>query len=236
MGGYGSGAWYRWNTKVLVTSCLSLDVSYLNREGLLNPGTSGSLMWGHETEHQASIQFRVDRDYLVLQYHLREDSAETITQPVPLAWTACHYGGRRPWFRCPGVANGVYCGRRVAKLYILSRYFVCRNCYPLAYPSQRVAVAHRPMTRTQNIRIRLGGSGNLLEPFPPKPKGMRWKVYWRWWDKARNAETEHLGIMQRWLDRLTSARVGVNRRADMESSSPLDYARTCRLGCYTSRL
>jgi hypothetical protein len=28
----------------------------------------------------------------------------------------------------------------------------------------------------------LGGSGSLAESFPPKPKGMHWRTYWRLYD------------------------------------------------------
>lgn len=37
-----------------------------------------------------------------------------------------------------------------------------------------------------NIRRRLGGSANMLEPFPSKPKGMRWYTYW-WMEDQRYA-------------------------------------------------
>ena len=214
MGGCGSGSWHRWNTKALVASCLTLDVRRFHQAGLLHPdGLPSSPVyqcsWQYDTgEQQASIGVQVGRDRVTLRYRYRDSDGEwqDVTESVSLSWTSCNYGGRRPWFRCPGVTNGVYCGRRVSKLYIRQRYFVCRHCYRLVYPSQRVAVADRPMRRTQNIRMRLGGSGNLLEPFPRKPKGMHWQTYWRLWDKARKAETAHLGIMLRWLDRLEGAR------------------------------
>jgi hypothetical protein len=32
--------------------------------------------------------------------------------------------------------NGIACGRHAAKLYGLSRYFLCRHCYRLAHVSQ----------------------------------------------------------------------------------------------------
>ena len=44
--------------------------------------------------------------------------------PVWLDWTPCHFGGERPWFRCPAMG----CGRRVAILYG-GRIFACRHCY-----------------------------------------------------------------------------------------------------------
>jgi len=53
--------------------------------------------------------------------------------PVRLEYTACHFGGVRPWFRCPA------CGERVGKLYLPPRRerFACRDCYDLGYTSSR---------------------------------------------------------------------------------------------------
>lgn len=121
---------------------------------------------------------------------------------MPVTWTACNFGGRRPWFRCPGFSNGSPCGRRVAKIYMRGRYFRCRRCHGLAYPSQTVTLGDRPLDRAQKIRMRLGGSANMTEPFPGKPKGMHWQTYWRWSDKGRNAEMEHLRIFQSKFSRL----------------------------------
>ncbi len=128
---------------------------------------------------------------------------EDVQEAVTLTWTPCNYGGCRPWFICPGMINGLLCGRRVAKLYG-ARFFLCRYCSNLAYPSQNVAVADRALTRTQNIRRQLGGSANLLVPFPVKPKNMHWMRYWRLRDRATKAEVEALTIMQRWIDRRTN--------------------------------
>jgi hypothetical protein len=47
-----------------------------------------------------------------------EGHKEDVSYAVPLSWTPCNFGGSRPWFVCPGVLEGVSCGRRVAKLYL----------------------------------------------------------------------------------------------------------------------
>ena len=114
----------------------------------------------------------------------------------------CNYGGRRPWFQCPGMVNGTRCGRRVAKLYQRGRYFRCRTCQKLAYSTQRETGTERLRERACRIRKRLGGPQNIFAPFPPKPKGMHWKTYIRLEEKAEKAELEFMGVMRASLDRL----------------------------------
>ena len=81
--------------------------------------------------------------------------------------------------RCAVYSNGRYCGRRVALLYGAGELFACRRCYGLAYASQQETPMYRGVNRAQKIRMRLGGSANLCEPFPKKPKRMQWRTYLR---------------------------------------------------------
>jgi hypothetical protein len=98
-------------------------------------------------------------------------------QLIPIVWTKCPRGGRRPWFLCE--PPGRYCGRRVALLYSGGELFACRRCYGLAYESQQQSEFLRGLRKAQKIRVRLGGSPNLLHPLPEKPKGMHWRSYRR---------------------------------------------------------
>jgi hypothetical protein len=123
---------------------------------------------------------------------------EDIREPVPLTCTACNFGGERPWFICSGVG----CGRRIAVLYRPGRYFLCRHCYDLSYESQRDNKMNRALHRAQRIRERCGGSANMMEPFPEKPKGMHYETYWRLQEEHDEAEMEQLAGMREWLDRL----------------------------------
>jgi hypothetical protein len=40
------------------------------------------------------------------------------------------------------------------------------------------------------IKMRLGGSNDPLEPFPPKPRGMHWRTYERLREQAHAAQAE----------------------------------------------
>jgi len=140
-------------------------------------------------------------EQVVLRYrHLSGPGGEweEVREPVFLAWTACNFGGERPWFVCPGAG----CGRRVAVLYAPGRYFLCRHCYDLSYESQRERVMYRALHKAQAIRERLGGSANMMEPFPERPKGMHWATYWRLREEHDEAEMSQLTGMREWLDKL----------------------------------
>ena len=209
MGGYGSGSWDRGNTKALVSGCLSLNVSRLQRECMFQSdlpwGSVFTVTWNNDAGNSRSkIGIQVGGAQINLQYRIGsgDGNGQEITQLVPLEWTPCNYGGRRAWFLCPGERNN--CGRRVAKLYLRGRYFLCRHCHDLTYASQKVAVADRHLRRAQRIRTGLGGSANMLEPFPERPKGMHWDTYWKLWDKESRETTAHLGIMRQSLDRMSA--------------------------------
>ncbi len=184
MGGYGSGR--RWGSaRGQVEACRSLDVRWLQREGSLRPGLTLSLSWSdRETGRKtASIGVRTYDNLVVLSYRYRRDGEEwqDVEEPVEITRTRCAFGGQRPWFVCP-------CGRRVAILYSAGVHYLCRSCYRLAYACQSEGPADRAMTRARNIRLRLGGSPSLLDPFPLKPKHMRWSTYGRLRTEGEQAE------------------------------------------------
>ncbi len=120
MGGAGSGNWYRFDKKTMTGECHSVDVRYLHRQGLLTPGRWFSLRWSRAGRETGSIRGAVEGnarpDRVILLYRHRSGPGgewQDVREPVPLDWTACHFGGERPWFVCPGAG----CGRRVAILY-----------------------------------------------------------------------------------------------------------------------
>ena len=173
-----------------VESCCSIDVNRLHKMGCLRDGWAGGLQRISDGEKGALINLRAEADQLHLSYRVRigggewEDVAET----VGIVRSQCQYGGVRPYFICPGVVNGVACGRRVAKLHAAGRYFLCRHCYRLAHASQSEGAWDRRLRRANKIRRRLGGDPDLVASFPPKPRGMWRRTYERLREQAFAAE------------------------------------------------
>jgi len=127
---------------------------------------------------------------LLLSYRIQRYGEEwrSVEQPTPIVWMPCRFRGARPYFVCPGVVNGIACGRRVAKLYGAGTYFLCRHCYRLAYTSQREDRYDRALRRANNIRMRLGGEPGTASAFPARPKGMHRDTYERLQSAVLNAE------------------------------------------------
>lgn len=106
---------------------------------------------------------------------------------LPVVWTQPHYGGRRPWWLCPS------CRRRCRVVYG-DRYFACRRCQKLAYPSQNAtdldALYSAANKRIRAIRRRLGApTGAFYEATKPgKPKGMHAETF-------RRLHREYLALM-----------------------------------------
>jgi hypothetical protein len=165
-------------------------VNRLHREGCLKPGWWGGWQWKQDGERVAWISLRAEEHRLVLSYRYRRhgEEWEDVEEPIPLVRVPCRYGGTRPFFLCPGVVNGIACGRCVAKIYAGCRYFLCRHCYRLAYASQREGNWDRALRRADKIRMRLGGDPGMCSPFPPRPKGMWRRTYERLCETAFEAE------------------------------------------------
>ena len=191
MGGFNSG---RWGGRQRCENCLAIDVRYLQRQKLLDDEGEFILRWDHEGRHPSCIQVSVRARDVVLAYSTA--SGERHSDPIELVRTLCHYGGSRAWFRCPN------CNRLAAKLYLRDDRFLCRQCHDLRYASQLTAKVERPRIIAQRIRRSLGASANLALPFPFKPKGMRWRTYYRLRAKGERYETRAIAGLRTFLDRL----------------------------------
>jgi hypothetical protein len=63
-----------------------------------------------------SINVSTERDAVVLTYRTSpswSNEWKSINQRVPITWTDCHFGGRRPWFVCSVYSDAVGGGLRV---------------------------------------------------------------------------------------------------------------------------
>lgn len=201
MGGYGSG---KLASKELTTAYRQLDVRELARSvgGKLQKGAGGVIEWTNAGgEKIGSIALAMKDDYtLTLAYAYNGEDA---AHDVQIERTRCHLGGERAWFRCPSRD----CGRRCAILYG-GRYFVCRECRNLSYPSQRRTPgsweARRARLRTMLRQLEAKGAEvkecqwRTPEQLPPpsKPKGMHWSTYSEWVTEYRR---ESDAVNQAWV-------------------------------------
>jgi hypothetical protein len=160
-----------------------------------------------EGEVVTSIAAEMSREALVLEYTV--NGGEQISDEISIEYSPCHYGGERPWLICPG------CRQRKSVLFC-DRYFRCRNCLGLTYASLQRRKVERPLNRLARERKRLGGSGSLWEPFPPKPKGMRWENYLRRLEEDQRDLLPSLTDVTAALERRVSA---VARRPAKESQA-----------------
>lgn len=134
-------------SKLKREECRSISIFKLKEWGYLSGYRVGGVEWTNDwSEQKNSINFRLDLSdpydmYIRLIYTTTDPWTEKktdIDHKYPILTTPCNYGGVRYWFRCSVYRNGVYCGRRVSKLYKGggSHYFACRHCFDLTYSSR----------------------------------------------------------------------------------------------------
>jgi hypothetical protein len=166
-----------WRVKATTSEYYQLDVRRWQRDGLLTHGRCFEWKWLQEGTEVASTHVLVESGRVILSHNFRRNAAEPLQSrqySVPVQWTRCNFSGFRAWFQCPVTG----CGRRVAILY-LSEMFACRHCCHIVYASQREPAHLRAMNKARAILEKIGGSGDMSEPFPKKPKGMHRRTYLR---------------------------------------------------------
>ncbi len=171
---------HNWKGRGTVEGTRSLDVMKLARAGYLSGLRLGSWQWTYGDGTTNSIGIRGDRDEIVLDYRIRPHGEDwhPVHQRVPIRWTPCRLSGERPWFVCRVSANGVYCGRQVAKLYGAGRLFACRHCYRLGYRVQRGGPMDRAHHRLRRLHRKLSADYDGPDGIPPRrPKWMRQRTY-----------------------------------------------------------
>jgi hypothetical protein len=68
--------------------------------------------------------------------------------------------------------------------------FLCRSCWGIGYRSQR------------ELHARVGGSANLMEPFPPRPRYLHYRTYQRLRARYLSLSGQHTVELEGFVSRL----------------------------------
>lgn len=139
--------------KLQKEACRTLSIYDFRRWGCLNGYSSGVVTWTNGWGKKNSIGYALrvaenrEESCLRLNYTVTDNQTgekKDISNTYPVVSLPCRYGGKRYFFRCSAWKSGVYCGRRVAKLYMGGgcSYFACRHCLDLTYDSRICGYAY----------------------------------------------------------------------------------------------
>jgi hypothetical protein len=163
----------------------SIEIGALQRDGYFAAPRQGWWIWRREGEITGTARIEWDG----IQLRIR-------SQVIGIGRTPCRFGGHRLWFKCS-------CGRQVSALYSPNGGpWACRHCYRLTYAMRQAIPRDRHLLRAQRIRRRLGGSANMLEDFPAKPKGMHSRTYAKLRRTHDLAEQKAMAGLTQFVDRL----------------------------------
>lgn len=200
----------RAGTKRSTDSMHALDIRKIARAGLLVPGGTLTWQWSRGSNVLASIGGIVDSTTSVtLHYRTRKHGCEWQDKryQVMVEWTACNFGGERPWWLCP------CCGRRVAVLWGGTTY-ACRQCHKLAYQSTRNTSESQAFARADKVRKQLGWRAGIAYPPGDKPKGMHQQTYERWLLRYYDLSNQAVGASSSSLDRMMGQFHRINQAGD----------------------
>ncbi len=184
-----------------VEGSTTLDIRHFMRAGLVPYcSQSGTMQWtGTSCWPSCQAKYKVTLGANTGNLHLANITRfDPVGRAVPLedqtirlVATPLPFGGCRWWFLCP------HSGQRAMKLYLPygARFFASRQAYRLGYAVQRQSARDQAYRRARKARDRIGGSPNLLERLPLKPKWMRWATYWRHVDACQQAERQTLEFL-----------------------------------------
>lgn len=91
-------------------------------------------------------------------------------------WKSCHFGGYRPYFRCPR------CSGRCCLLYRFriqengAALYGCQKCLGMVHPVENEGRLERAVRRNNKVLNRQGYDATRPEG---KPLWMRWPTWWR---------------------------------------------------------
>ena len=166
---------------------LVLDAVDVRRSGILErPHCARVGRVGRET---GALLVGLEYDGQALSIRLMVRDATP--QRVSVLWTACNYGGRRPWFRCPK------CARRVRQLRLVppARIFACRACQELPYACRRY---HRNALFERVVKPYL----TLVESERRVANAATPEEVRRWSKRGLQADRQLQQALKAWSDRL----------------------------------
>src|SRR5687767_11378419 len=192
MGGPGSGRHFRFDRQMYVEDALPMDVRYLHRQGILEPGYHGTITWSYNEQPVFGVAVQTGANSITLRISL-EDRERCLV--IRIDHTPCTYGGWRPWFLCPE------CYRRCGLLYAVEAQFACRLCHGLPYHSQRCSDEKQLLAQVRKVREQTLAGPNMFELLRDehKPKGMHWKTFDRLVERHDHYYGDLIGI---WKGRL----------------------------------
>jgi len=91
----------------------SIDVRELQRKTGWRPGLCFMKVWYRNGAPAGEVFIFTQPDAIVLVHRAcppGSTESRIIELQVPIIWTKCHLGGRRPWFECLTIINGEVCG------------------------------------------------------------------------------------------------------------------------------
>jgi len=179
--------------KPILESLASLDVRVLKRNGVLRCGAEADLRFRTvDGTPRGHVGVAVSEDALIVSF---DDMLEgrRHRQTILFAPVECQYGGHKKLLLCSS------CGKRRVALYLFGMRFRCRVCNNSRYWSQCKHEPDRMRERAQQIRERMGGTRNLMLPFPARPKGMHWVTYLAAFEDCERAERIWSGYLVRRL-------------------------------------
>ena len=163
MGGYGSTRWIGVPTRYETGECLRLDAQDL--KPYLRSRTAFSVAWGWPDgswitlkltpfyEPSEAARANVDEPPKIHLNLIYRSGGQDVDQSVPIDPVPQHFGGWRPWLRCPD------CRHRCKYIYLppagsaLVRRFACRECHSLTYRSSNLSRSNNTLISMLAVRM-----------------------------------------------------------------------------------
>jgi hypothetical protein len=189
--------------RALVEQTPSIDIRQLRRQGAWREGVSLVIEW---PVFGAAIEAELRGEIFVARYAVQSaaGSERSVEEVIQTSRLPLNFGGLRHYFQCPA------CGRRAYRLFVGVAGLRCRCCSRLAYASQRQDACLRAARRAAKIRMRLGGSEDLLDLFPDRPKRQWRRTYARLKAQAEAAEATYAAGLAPYLERAVAALNGAS--------------------------